>query len=87
MTRRVAHAGSPAIHHTTLRDGAPIGPRGIAFLHRVSLALGPYRLATNADRDAIERALGRGLVVRDGPACVRLTDAGRDFLHRMRSAH
>ncbi|MGV1867195.1 MULTISPECIES: hypothetical protein [unclassified Rhizobium] len=68
-------------------DGKPVGPRGISFLRRVFLAGGTYRLSTNADRDAIGRALSAGFIVSVGRHHVQLTEAGEKFLHRMRSAH
>ncbi|MDK1386347.1 hypothetical protein QN224_13105 [Sinorhizobium sp. 8-89] len=70
---------------TKVADGGPIGPRGVNFLRRVRDAGGPYRIALNADREQLDRALCGGFVVADprNDDLVRLTEAGAAYLDRL----
>ncbi|MBZ5760259.1 hypothetical protein LAV84_06820 [Rhizobium sp. VS19-DR104.2] len=79
-TRPLRTAATAATPLTTA-----VGLRGIAFLHRVSAGSPSYRIAKNADRDAIGRALQAGHVKRLQPGgdLVVLTEAGRAFLDKL----
>jgi hypothetical protein len=82
-------ARTPAVQdvHTSLTTA--VGLRGIAFLHRVAAGSSPYRISSNADRDAIEHAVKAVHVqrVHRAPDLVTLTDRGRAFLDSLMRAH
>ena len=65
--------------------GGPVGPRCLAFPRRVRAGGATYKLARNADREALERALTAGFVAWVGRSRddVRLTARGADYLDRL----
>jgi hypothetical protein len=68
--------------------GGPIGPRAVSFLRRVRSIGGAYRLAGDADRQALPCALRAGFIVRDrkNAEVVHLTNAGAAYLDRLMRA-
>jgi enoyl-CoA hydratase/carnithine racemase len=84
--RRIPYAGKPTIvSYPTIANGASLGPRGIAFLRRVALSPQPYRMALNADRMSVDRAVASGFVRRDvrDDQSVWIVGKGREFLDRL----
>ncbi|RVK61923.1 hypothetical protein CN162_01370 [Sinorhizobium meliloti] len=65
--------------------GGPVGPRCLAFLRRVRAGGATYRLARNADREALDRALAAGFAAWVGRSRddVRLTARGAEYLDRL----
>ncbi|PND22881.1 hypothetical protein CN934_03490 [Ensifer sp. MMN_5] len=65
--------------------GGPVGPRCLAFLRRVRAGGAAYKLARNADREALDRALAAGFVAWAGRSRddVRLTARGAEYLDRL----
>lgn len=74
-----------ALSSASWTAGGPVGPRCLAFLRRVRAGGATYKLARNADREALDRALAAGFVAWVGRSRgdVQLTATGAAYLDRL----